>query len=61
MRKTVKHQTHLQIGNMELEVGAQAVLLARHIVHRFERLLARLVARCGYQPVFSHVEEAIWC
>lgn len=40
---------------MKLKVRAEAVLLSGDIVHRLERLLARLVAGRRYQPVFSHV------
>lgn len=54
------HVAYLQVRNMELEVGAQAVLLGGDVVHRLERLLASLVARRGYQPVFSHGAKLIY-
>lgn len=46
--------SYLQIGNMELAVRAEVVLLAGDLVHCLEGLLARLVARSGYQPVLGH-------
>lgn len=47
-------RTNLQVRNMKLVVSAQVVLLARKVVHDFPRLLAGLLARSGYQPVFCH-------
>lgn len=46
--------THLQIGYMKLVVIAQIMLLAGEVVHRVEGLLARLVARRRYNPIFGH-------
>lgn len=39
---------------MEFEVGAKTVLLAGDVVHCLKGLLARLVARGGYQPILGH-------
>lgn len=47
--------THLEVGNVELVVDREGVLLAGEVVHSLPGLLASLVAWGGYQPVLRHL------